>query len=136
VPSVLIVDDEGGVRELLTRWLAPVDCTLFEAADAESALQLMEIKTIAAVVCDLSMPGRGGEWLVGQIRERFPTVAIVLATSDDAVPTRVSLQRGVVGYLLKPFERAEVLNAVTEALVWHRAASSQANRKLDNKSGE
>jgi DNA-binding NtrC family response regulator len=133
---VLVVDDEAGVRELLMRWLTPVDCTVCEAADAESALQLLEIKPIAAVVCDLSMPGRGGEWLVGQIRERFPTVAIVLATSDDAVPSRVSLQRGIVGYLVKPFVRTEVLNSVTEALVWHRAAARQAERQLDNVKGE
>jgi DNA-binding NtrC family response regulator len=132
---VLIVDDEAGVRELLMRWLAPVDCTLCEAADAESAWQLLKIKTIAVVVCDLSMPGRGGEWLVGQIREQFPTVAVVLATSDDGVPSRVSLQRGIVGYLVKPFERTEVLNSVTDALVWHRAAVRQADRKLGNTKG-
>jgi DNA-binding NtrC family response regulator len=128
---VLIVDDETGVRELLKRWLAPVDCSLCEAADAESALQIMDTTPIAAVVCDLSMPGRGGEWLVAQIRERFPTVAIVLATINDAVPPRVSLQRGVVGYLIKPFVRADVLNAVAEAIAWHRAASRQAERKRE-----
>jgi CheY-like chemotaxis protein len=130
VASVLIVDDEAGVRELLTRWLAPADCSLCEAADAESALQLLESRPIAAVVCDLSMPGYGGEWLVSQIRERFPTVAIILATSNDAVPPRISLQRGVVGYLLKPFERTDVLNAVADAIAWHRVASRQRIGKL------
>ncbi len=136
MPSVLIVDDEAAVRELLTRWLAPVDCSLCEAADAESALHILERKPIAVALCDLSMPGQGGEWLVSQIRERFPTVAIVIATSNDAVPARVSLQRGVVGYLLKPFVRADTLNTVAEALAWHRAASRQAERKRDDETGE
>jgi CheY-like chemotaxis protein len=136
VPSVLIVDDEAGVRELLARWLAPVDCTLREAADAESALRILEHEPIAAVLCDLAMPGPSGEWLVSQVRERFPTVAIVIATSNDAVPPRLSLQRGVVGYLLKPFVRADILNTVAEAIAWHRAAVRQAERKRDDAEGE
>ena len=132
MPSVLIVDDEVEVRELLTRWLAPVDCSVFEAADAESALQILEVTPIAAVLCDLLLPGQGGEWLVSQIRERFPTVAIVIATSNDAVPPRVTLQHGVVGYLLKPLVRADILNTVAEAIAWHRAASRQAERARDD----
>jgi DNA-binding NtrC family response regulator len=136
VPSVLIVDDESGVRELLTRWLAPVNCSLCTAADAESALRTLELEPIAAVVCDISTPEHGGEWLVSQIRERFPTVAIMIATSNDAVPPLVTLQRGVVGYLLKPFVRADIVNTVAEAIAWHRAASRQAERKLDDKTGE
>jgi DNA-binding NtrC family response regulator len=132
MPSVLIVDDEAGFRELLTRFLAQLDCTIEQAGDAESALELLNLIPVAVVLCDLSMPGRGGEWLVAQIHDRFPTVAIILATSNDAVPPRVSLQRGVVGYLLKPFVMVDVLNAVAEAIVWNRAASRQAERKLDN----
>jgi DNA-binding NtrC family response regulator len=129
VVSVLIVDDEIGVRELLLRWLAPLDCHLEQAADAESAVELLTRLQIAAVLCDLSLPGRSGEWLVGQIRERFPTVAMILATSNDSVPIRVTAQRGIVGYLVKPFNRVDLLNAVTDALAWHRAASRKTDKE-------
>jgi DNA-binding NtrC family response regulator len=129
VVSVLIVDDEDGVRELLIRWLAPLDCNLLEAADAETAIELLDRISVAAVLCDLSLPGHNGEWLVAQICERFPTVAMVLATSDDSVPERIAFRRGIVGYLVKPFARLNVLNAVTDAIAWHRAASRRVDRK-------
>jgi DNA-binding NtrC family response regulator len=135
VRGVLIVDDESSVRELLLRWLAPFDYSLHEAVDAESAISVLETIPVSVVLCDLSMPGRGGEWLVSEIRERFPTVAIVLATGDDAVPPRVSIQRGVVGYLVKPFNRSDTVSCVGDAVAWHRAASGKAQRERERGRG-
>jgi len=135
VRDVLIVDDESPVRALLARWLAPFEYSIHEAVDAESAISVLERVQVSVVLCDLSMPGRGGEWLVSQIRERFPTVAVVLATGNDAVPPRVSIQRGVVGYLVKPFSRSDVVSSVGDAVAWHRAASSKAQRERERERG-
>lgn len=121
--NVLIVDDEQPMRELVSRWLAPEGLTLLQAADADSAITMLESHPVAVVLCDRSMPGRGGDWLVGQMRERFPAVAIILATADDAVPTRISLRDGVIGYLVKPFVKELLASAVRDAVAWHQVAA-------------
>ena len=119
---VLIVDDESAIREILARWLTAAGYETCEAADAEGALVEMTRAPAAVVLCDIEMPGRGGVWLTEQLRERFPAAAMVLATAVDSVPPSTSFRPGVVDYLLKPFARERVLNAVASALKWHAAA--------------
>lgn len=120
--AVLIVDDEAAIRQVLSRWLASPGQTVLEAPDAESALSVMASQAVGVVLCDQSMPGRDGLWLIGQIKDRFPNVAIILATANDAIPTRVSLQSGILGYLVKPFKRELVIGAVHDAMAWHLVA--------------
>ena len=129
--TVLIVDDEEPMREVLSRWLTPEGHEVVEAGDAEAALKVLSAKPVAVALCDRSMPGHDGIWLVEQIRAQHPTVAIILATADDAVPPRVSLQSGVVGYLVKPFKQSLVLDAVRDAITWHNAAAAARKRVTD-----
>jgi DNA-binding NtrC family response regulator len=126
VGSVLIVDDEPRIREFLVRWLTPAGHDTREAPDAETALELLNAAPSDVILCDVDMPGRGGLWLVAQLQERRPPVAIVLATANDAVPPSLSLRGNVVEYLVKPFERERVVAAVSRALAWQRAALAKA----------
>lgn len=123
--SVLIVDDESPMRDLLVRWIAPAGHETTEAPDAETALDLMSRSAFQVVLSDMQMPGHGGLWLVERIRERFPRVAILLATAVETVPPAVSMQDGIVAYLVKPFEREQVLAAVSRAVEWHEAAKAR-----------
>ena len=107
---------------MLSRLLRRENYVVHEAADAETALQVFESTPIAVVICDMKLPGRNGDWLIEQVRNRFPTTAIILATGDSAVPPRVYLQRGVVGYLLKPFTAEAVRGIVRDAMVWNQVA--------------
>ena len=50
-------------------------------------------------------------------------MALIFVTGNDAVPPRVTLQSGVVGYLVKPFTPEAVRDAVRDAMVWHRVAA-------------
>jgi DNA-binding NtrC family response regulator len=118
--SVLIVDDEVLMREVLVRWLRAAGYGATEAPDATTALDLLAGGEFDVVLVDIEMPGRDGLWLVHRLRERFPTVAIVLATASDTVPPAVSMQEGVVEYLLKPFELERVVAAVKRAVDWRR----------------
>lgn len=128
--SVLIVDDEPRIRELLVRWLAPAGYDTREAPDAEAALAAVDASVPDVVLCDVQMPGRDGLWLVEQLRQRVPAVAIVLATANDSVAPVVSLQKGVVEYLVKPFERDRVLAAVRRAVEWHEAAHARGPERM------
>ena len=123
--EVLIVDDESPVRDLLSRWLTPAGYAVREAGNAPDALAIVDSGGIGVVFCDRALPGHDGVWLIDQLRKQHPDVAIVLATADDSLPTRISLQDGVVGYLVKPFTPELVLNAVSDAMAWHRVAAKQ-----------
>jgi CheY-like chemotaxis protein len=123
--SVLIVDDEGGIRRLVAKWLSEDGYDVREAPDAEAALREMARDPADVVMCDVRMPGRDGLWLADQLRARFPPTAIVLATGLDSIPGTISLKSGVVEYVVKPFERELVLGAVSRAAAWHTAALTQ-----------
>jgi DNA-binding NtrC family response regulator len=115
--TVLVVDDELGLRELLTRWLSAAKYVVLKASDAEEAVAVLaQSPEVNVVIADLQMPGRGGAWLVDQMLERFPSIAVVLATADDQVPGTLSLQPSVVGYLVKPLDRDALLRAVRKGV--------------------
>ena len=130
--SVLIVDDEPGLRELVRRWLAGPDSFLLEASSAEDAMcVLADTRAVAVALVDLQMPGHGGAWLVEQMQRSFPAVAIVLATADPAVPGTISLQRSVIGYLVKPLDRDQVVQLVAAGLAWHQQKANPAAHGSD-----
>ena len=123
--AVLIVDDDPRIREVLARWLTAAGYETLEAPDAETALPLLTAGAADVALCDVTMPGRGGLWLVERAREECPSVAVVLATGVENVHPSISLGGNVVDYLIKPFERAAVLTAVGLARAWHETASQQ-----------
>ena len=127
VNSVLIVDDEELVRDMLTRILRRQNYIPHEAADAEQALRILATTSIAVILCDRRLPGKDGDWLIEQVRERYPDIAIILVTGDDAVPERVISQRGVVGYIVKPFTAQTLYDVLRDAVVWHHAAARKRN---------
>jgi DNA-binding NtrC family response regulator len=121
--SVLIVDDEPGIRRLLARWIGDVGHHVSEAASAEEALEHMAVEPADIVFCDVSMPGRDGLWLTEQLRARFAKSAIILATGISTVPPRHSLRGGVLAYLVKPFSCRDAVNAVEVGVRWHSEAA-------------
>jgi DNA-binding NtrC family response regulator len=129
MPTVLVVDDESQIRELLVRWIGGDDYQVREAETAAAALDDMNVAPADVVLCDVKMPGQDGLWLTEQLRSRFPETAIVLATGVRTVSPHISMQRGVVEYLAKPFTRDEVLAAVRRAAGWHLMAVSERGRQ-------
>lgn len=121
--SVLVVDDENVVRELMARWLQSGGYTVASAADADQALSLIENKTPAVALCDIRMPGHDGLWLADRIRRDHPETAVIMATGVQDVDAAVeSLRQGVVDFLTKPFDRERVRDAVIRGYEWHLAA--------------
>ena len=128
---VLIVDDQPAIRELLNSWIGREGYQTAQAADAETALDEMIRRPAEVVFCDVQMPGQGGFWLADRLRERFPETAIILATGDGNIPPVISMQTGVVEYLLKPFSREGVLKAVRLGLEWHLMSMAVRAKKND-----
>ena len=124
-PTVLIVDDDPSLREMLRRLLEKHQHTVLAAPDAETALQILSGQSVSVALIDRRLPGRDGLWLLDQMSEQFPSVAIILATADDSVPLRYSLQPSVVGYLVKPFTPELLVNSISDAAAWNRVASKR-----------
>jgi putative nucleotidyltransferase with HDIG domain len=121
--SVLVVDDEVGVRELIARWLVGGGYDVSTASGAEEALNRVRDTAPAVAVCDIRMPGRDGLWLAQQIRQDAPETAVIMATGVQDVGSAVtSLRQGVIDYLTKPFGRDRLRESVLRGIEWHKAA--------------
>jgi CheY-like chemotaxis protein len=121
VAAVLVVDDDDSTRELMRVLLR--DHSVFEAAGAKAALNQLTANVISVAVIDRHMPEFDGLWLMDQIRDQFPTIAMILATGDDEVPPRFTLQPGVIGYLMKPIKPESLMDAIKIGVSWHAAAT-------------
>src|SRR6188508_1575295 len=121
--SVLVVDDESSVRELMARWLASGGYEVRTAGTADEALQCIHDQPPAVALCDVRMPGRDGLWLAHQIRHDAPETAVIMATGVLDVGSAVtSLRQGVIDYLTKPFGRDRLRESVVRGVEWHHAA--------------
>jgi response regulator RpfG family c-di-GMP phosphodiesterase len=122
--SVLIVDDHESLRGLVRTWVDSLGFRAREAGSAEEALSAMDREPSPVMVCDIAMPGRDGIWLAARVRDLFPSTAIVMATGGHDVELAVeSLRNDVVDYLLKPFDRVRLAEALCLARDWHAAAA-------------
>jgi putative nucleotidyltransferase with HDIG domain len=122
VAPVLIVDDETGVRDLMSRWLGTA-YDVRTAANADEALSRVHGDPPAVAVCDIRMPGRDGLWLAQRIRDTAPETAVIMATGVQDVASAVtSLRQGAIDYLTKPFGRDRLRDSVMRGVEWHRSA--------------
>src|SRR6516164_2238983 len=79
--TVTVVDDEPVAQDVLVRAARSWNYECQAASSAEQALSLLEKRLTPIVVTDLRMPGRGGVWLIHQIRQRWPQVGIIVLTA-------------------------------------------------------
>lgn len=123
VHSILVVDDEDTVRLLLVRWLESIGYAVAAARSAEEALTRLDCNPAAVVLCDIRMPGHDGLWLAAKIRQHHPETAVIISSGvHDMDAASESARHGVVDYLLKPFGRDRLRDAVSRAFEWHNAA--------------
>jgi DNA-binding NtrC family response regulator len=128
---ILIVDDERAIRHVLARWLSDAGYRCAEAETADAALASMASDPSAVVLCDVQMPGHDGLWLTRQLRTQYPATAIVLVTGITTVPPSMSMQAGVLAYLVKPFQRETLLEAVQQGVKWHEQAVASGDRTVN-----
>lgn len=121
--KVLIVDDEPYIGDLLKRYLIPegYDCRV--VFSGEEAMKVLESTSFALVLADIMMPGMSGIDLLHIIMTLYPDVAVLMVTAIDDRDTGVlAVELGAYGYIIKPFERNEILINVANALERRRLA--------------
>ncbi len=115
--SVLIVDDEPGVRESLGDWLINSGYEVSTAADADEALTMIRNKTFGVVVLDIRLPGKNGIEVWKEARKYRPELKAIVITAYPSVSTATkSIRLGAVDYLVKPFAAEELEMLIEQAL--------------------
>ena len=115
---VLVVDDDDALRGTVARQLRRHGYAVVEARDAADGRAAMdETADIAAVLCDIQMPGQSGMVFLQELSLDFGDVAVVMMTGiDDPRTADLAFAIGAFGYVVKPFEPNEVLVALAGAL--------------------
>ena len=118
--SVLIVDDEPSVRDILSRWTISVGLNPTTAASADEALELLRTQHCDLAIIDIMMPGRDGLWLAEALRREHPRTALVISTAYTALLEGSRSGAVVADLLVKPFERERFVQALERGRLWRK----------------
>ena len=115
-PTVLVVDDEEDLRELVAAALESAGCSILTAANGDAAVRILEgILRIDLVLSDVVMPGTlNGFALAARARQLWPGIRIVLTSGWISPDVAGEMSNGFYRFLPKPWRLNELLNAVAE----------------------
>src|SRR5271165_218462 len=116
-PRILIVEDEPGIVDFVTRGLQAAGFLVQAALDGEEGERLALAGGFDAIVLDLMLPGRSGLQILASVRGAAPSVPVIVLTARGEIEDRVvGLDAGAVDYLVKPFSMAELVARVRAQL--------------------
>ncbi len=115
---ILVVDDEEAIREIVTSMLATAGYRTQQAGSGQEALQVLESgESFELLLSDLMMAGLDGLGLLERVKERYPDMPVIMVTAVHDISVALgAIRNGAYDYLLKPFEREQLLATVRRAL--------------------
>lgn len=137
--TVLVVDDEPTVREVIRRYLERDGYAVREAADGPTALNEIEQNAPDLVVLDLMLPGLDGVAVTRQARQAAKSVPIIMLTAKGETADRIyGLDSGADDYVSKPFSPQELVSRIRAVLrrsadetIPHQPAAEFDELKID-----
>ena len=120
--SVLIVDDEPAVRDLMARWVTALGLRPQTASSADEALASLRLRHYDLAVIDVMMPGHDGLWLAAKMRREHPHTAVIVATAYTELLGADAQQAPIADFLIKPFQRERFALAVDRGRQWRKQA--------------
>jgi DNA-binding NtrC family response regulator len=127
--SILVVDDDPTMREMVQDLLEARSFEVATAPSAEDAIELARDRSFDAVLTDLQMPEMDGLGLLGSLRDLHPELPVILMTSFGSIQTAVAaMQAGAHDYVTKPFETESLLLTIERAL--EKRDLQEENRRL------
>ncbi|MCB9654862.1 MAG: response regulator [Deltaproteobacteria bacterium] len=109
--AILVVDDDDGIRQGLTRRLLRQGHQVFEANNSKDALRLLERNTVDLIFLDVMMPGDSGLEILPAIQEMNPRPKCVLMSGKASLLEKAAI-RGADWVLSKPFSQTHLLAAL------------------------
>ena len=129
---ILIVDDDPDLLRLLTFRLEGADYAVESADSAERALARLSVAIPQVVITDLRMSGMDGMALFENIHKSNPALPVIILTAHGSIPDAVAAtQRGVFGYLTKPFDSKDLLQQVERAAALSGGQNAKVNGEAD-----
>jgi two-component system OmpR family response regulator len=122
--TVLVVDDDPHIRDLLTFALQKAGLATREAADGEAALAEIALRAPDLVILDINMPRMDGIETCRRIRARGDLPILFLSSREDEIDRVLGMELGADDYVVKPFSPREVVARV--AAILRRAARTPA----------
>ena len=128
LPTLLVVDDDATIRAIVSAMLEPAGYELIMAASAEEAIdRLKHGAEPRLILSDIMMTGMSGLGLLDHVRQHYVEIPMVMVSGVSDVSVAIgTLRNGAYDYLLKPFEREQLLSTVLRALEY-RALVEQNN---------
>ena len=113
---LLVVDDEAGLRDMLSFCLPDRGFVVTAAGDANEAVQKVAESDFDIVICDIMMPDCDGLELLKTLKSMRPEMAVIMATGSPTQATQEeSARRGACGYVPKPFDLDQLCVTVVNA---------------------
>jgi DNA-binding response OmpR family regulator len=128
VSTVLVVDDEPIIRDVVVRYLEEEGFRTLQAGDGETARGLLEQETPSLVVLDLMLPGTDGLTLCRWIRSRSDLPVIMVTALGEETDRIAGLELGADDYVSKPFSPRELVARVKAVL--RRTSPNAAKAEL------
>ncbi len=111
--TVLVVDDEKGVREIVAEMVSGLGYTVWGVGSGEAALNLITETPVDLIISDVKMSGMDGLSLAKKVRAKFPKLPLALMTSYPSDEVRLLLREKMIDFLLmKPFRIDELQGMV------------------------
>ena len=123
---ILVVDDDEGLRELLSRYLGGNDYEVGTVGDGQAMKQYLAAHEVDLVLLDVMLPGEDGLCLARGLAARGAPPIIMLSARGEEVDRIVGLEVGADDYLPKPFSHRELLARVAAVLRRPRARAAAA----------
>lgn len=126
-PTILVVDDDPDLLHLIGLRLTTAGYDVVPASSGAEAFELFHARTPRAVITDLRMEGMDGLALFERIHTEAPSMPVIILTAHGSIPEAVrATQRGVFGFLTKPFDGHDLLERVAAAVALSPPLASAA----------
>ena len=130
MPTILIVDDEEGIRELVQIYLKKEGFIAHTAANSKEALDRVESKNYDLFIVDVMMPGLDGFGLVKEIRRSSDKPIIMLTARGEEYERILGFELGCDDYVVKPFSPRELVHRV-KAMVKRTSVNYKQEKTLE-----
>src|SRR5215469_9966952 len=136
---ILVVDDEEPIREIVASMLGTAGYACKQAGSGVEALAVLTSgEEFELMLCDLMMADLDGFGLLERIKERYTDMPVAMVTAvNDISIARAAIRNGAYDYLLKPFEREQLLQMVCRCLEYRQLLIDNRTyrerlRRIDN----
>src|SRR5882762_2859539 len=128
--SILIIDDEAGIRESLETLLEFEGYSVASAETGEDGLARLSEHTFALVLLDFALPDRNGLEILADIRARDPQLAVIMSAAYGTLDNAVrAMQKGATNFIQKPWDNEKLLADVRAAVARRRAEEENEQLK-------